>query len=124
MSFGVFVRANLGPAVFAGVGAAVAVWGFTSDFMELWTAGMRPEHIQLTGFVLFAIGMVQIAYRQHLMIERRLGGIEVPAVAIGAPRAWISPTFPNPTTIEAEEAVDEPPPILEPPVKGKGSICR
>lgn len=73
MAFGGFVKGNLGPSLVGGVGAMIGVWGFLGDAQSLWTAGIKPDYLQLSGFVMFVAATVAVLYRQHEVIEARLG---------------------------------------------------
>lgn len=72
MSFGGFVRKNLGPSLLGGGGALIGVWGFLGDARDLWTAGINPNYLQLSGFVLFVLATISVLYRQHQLLEERL----------------------------------------------------
>lgn len=78
MSFGKYVRKNLVPALVAGGGALVALWGFGSDVWGLWTAGLSPGMLQMSGFVLFVVAVISIVYRQHQLLEEHLGKLTSP----------------------------------------------
>jgi hypothetical protein len=73
MGFGRFVEKNLAPAAVAGGGAMIAMWGFASDIWSIWTAGLRPGVLQMIGFVTFVVGVVSVLYRQHQLLDERLG---------------------------------------------------
>jgi hypothetical protein len=72
MGFWAFVRKNVGPSWLGGVGALIGVWGFLADAQSLWTAGIKPGYLQLSGFVLFVLATISVLHRQHQMLEQRL----------------------------------------------------
>ena len=73
MAFGGFLKGNLGPSLLGAGGAIIGAWGFLGDAQSLWTAGIKPDYLQLSGFVLFVAATVAVLYRQHEVIELRLG---------------------------------------------------
>jgi hypothetical protein len=87
MGFGGFVRKNLGPSALWAGGFLVGAWGFLADARDLWTAGVKPEYLQLSGFVVFVISTIAVVYRQHQHLEDRLGGLTGPNVIVRAPSA-------------------------------------
>lgn len=73
MAFWGFVKHNLGPSLIGGGGVLIAGWGFLGDLQSLWTAGIKPGYLVLSGFVLFVVATVSVVFRQHQIIEQRLG---------------------------------------------------
>lgn len=73
MAFWGFVRKHLWPSLIGGAGTLIAVWGFLGNAQSLWTAGVKPAYLQLSGFVLFLVGVVSVLYRQQQHLEERLG---------------------------------------------------
>lgn len=80
MGFWELLRAHPLWSAVGAVGTLVTVWGWAGDAREFWTAGVKPEYLQLFGFVLFALSVVSVIARQQQVIERRLTGVAAPPV--------------------------------------------
>lgn len=69
-----FVRSNTLPSLWLGIGAFVSVWGFVTDARDIVTLGVQADYIQLSGFLIFAFGVITVLHRQHQVLETRLSG--------------------------------------------------
>jgi hypothetical protein len=86
MGFGLFFRRHPLWSVVGAVGALVSAWGFLGDARDLWTAGMKPEFLQLFGFVVFVASVVAVVARQQQQIDRNAPGPSLPTYHQPPPR--------------------------------------
>lgn len=116
MAFGEFVKKNLGPSLIGGGGALIGVWGFLGDARDMWTAGIEPAYLQLSGFLLFVLATISVLYRQHEMIELRLAAQSPPPLPqevftlVEKPE---SKPAPKPLPVDTPAVSDPEPPVEE-----------
>lgn len=64
-----FARKYLVPSLVGGIAVLISAWGFLGDALSLWTAGIKPVYLQMSGVGLFFTATVAVLYRQHQAIE-------------------------------------------------------
>lgn len=78
-------RAHPGWSAIGSIAALVSVWGWLGDARDLWTAGVKPEYLQLFGFGAFLFSVVSVVARQQQHLEERLAALASPSVSNPAP---------------------------------------
>lgn len=86
-----FVARHLGAAIAGAVGVLMAAYGFASQALELWRAGLPPWMIQIIGLLIFAAVVVILLYRFWADHLEPLGPARVADKAIARPTVKQAP---------------------------------
>jgi len=81
MGLAAFFRAHLLPSIIMTVGVVWAAIGFVSQAYDIWTAGLQPWAVQLTGFLVFVAGVISLLYRMYHQNEQFLAKASLQSTA-------------------------------------------